>query len=277
MNTNTLHAIQKRELEILDEIIRICHKYNISFILIGGTCLGAIRHDGIIPWDDDIDIGMLRDEYEKFKNVCSYELNKQYYFQDMFTEKNCSLVFGKIRDRNSLIIEEYSKNVDIKKGIWVDIFPFDKVPNDKDVAKKEYKKISFLKSLLNVKCGYKLNNNGLDIIKYYIARFITIFLSTKNLKKKIYKKLIKYNTLKNGFSYIPYGGNHGLKELISNDMFQEKTLHTFEKRNLPIIKEYDKYLRQMYGDYMQYPPVEQRRSIHGVLRIIIDNKEYETE
>lgn len=275
MNINTLHAIQMREFEILDEIERICHKYDIPFILIGGTCLGAVRHNGIIPWDDDIDIGMLRKDYEKFKKVCLEELDNRYYFQDMFTEENCSLVFGKVRDHNSLIIEEYSKNVNIKKGIWVDIFPFDKVPNNDKIIWKEYKKISFLKSLLNVKCGYKLNNKGVDIIKYYLARFITLFLSKNKLKKKIYKELTKYNILKCDYSYLPYGGNHGLKELIRDDMFKNRVLHQFEEKAYPIVSEYDKYLTQMYGNYMMYPPLEQRVSIHGVLEIIIDNKKYE--
>lgn len=273
MNSKALKLIQKRELEILEEIDRICKKNDISYVLIGGSCLGAVRHNDMIPWDDDIDLGMTRDDFEKFKKVCVTDLKKQYYYQDMFTENNCSLVFGKIRDKNSLILEGYSMNVDINKGIWVDIFPYDRIPDDIKLARKINSKINFFKSLLNVKCGYRYSVKGKEKIEYWIARIVSAFIPKRFLKNKIYKLMLMYNEDKNNsYNYITYGG-FGLIEILPYDICSHTMNHKFGDREYPIPKEYEKYLTKLYGDYMKLPPKEQRENGHGVKKLVIDNEE----
>ena len=123
----TLKKLHIVEVEILDEIDRVCKKNNIEYFLIGGTLLGAIRHKGFIPWDDDLDVGMTRENYEKFINIAPNELDSKYYLDNFKTNTNCHLPFSKIRKNNTTMDEEATKNFNNHKGIFVDIFPFDKL------------------------------------------------------------------------------------------------------------------------------------------------------
>lgn len=272
MNKQALEAIQNREYQILKEIKRICEKNNIPYVLIGGSCLGAVRHQNFIPWDDDIDIGMTRNDFESFKRACQTDLKSQYYFQDLFSEENCSLVFGKIRDKNSLVIEGYSEKVNIQKGIWVDIFPYDKIPKDMKKARKINIRISFLKSLLNIKCGYRYSVKGKEIALFWIGYAVSLFMPKMYLKNRIYQLMTRYNEKAGEYSYMTYGG-FGIVEMLDEDICLNTTKHRFRDDDFPIPKDYKAYLTQLYGDYMQLPPESERENGHGIKKLVIDNKE----
>ena len=126
---NKLHSIQ---VEILDEIIRICDSNNLDYYLIGGTLLGAIRHKGFIPWDDDLDIAMPRDAYDKFISLCYSELSDDYILDSFKNNSGYWLPFIKIRKKNTIYEEKaISAKRNIPKGVWVDIFPLDNVKTQK--------------------------------------------------------------------------------------------------------------------------------------------------
>ena len=130
MKENRLRDLQSILLKMLNDITKICDENGIQYFLDGGTMLGAVRHHGFIPWDDDVDIAMRREDYEKFLNVCKTKLNQELYFlQNEQTEKNYIHAFTKIRLNGTHIIEEFSKNVDIHNGIFIDVFPYDNVPD----------------------------------------------------------------------------------------------------------------------------------------------------
>ena len=123
--------LQTAILMIAKEIVRLCDENNIPYFINGGTQLGAVRHKGFIPWDDDFDIGMRRADYEKFLKVCEEQLDhNKYFLQTEDTEKNYDFYFAKIQLKVTSIIEDFSKNVQIEHGIFVDIFPYDNIPDN---------------------------------------------------------------------------------------------------------------------------------------------------
>lgn len=268
MNEDQLKQIQNIELEILDEIMRICNKHKIPFIMMGGTCLGAIRHQGIIPWDDDIDLGMLRSDYDRFAFLCKTELSDNYFFQDFDTEKYCGFIFGKIRKNDTALVEEYSKNVKMNQGIWVDIFPFDYVSDDIAVHQKKYSKLLFFRNLLAIKQGFKVKKTDTRITKilYFLVKSFIWLIPRKVIINKLNQLMINQNEVPTN-TLFPYGCAWGLKERISTNLFFETINVEFNGRSVPVFKDYDTYLRNLYGDYMTPPPLEKRNSGHDVCHI----------
>lgn len=268
-NHTDLRKLQKVEKEILDLFAFICEKYHLSYFLVGGTCLGAIRHSGFIPWDDDIDVGMPRDDYEKFCDIVQKELGNQYFFQNFDTEENCGLVFGKIRKNNTTLSEPYSYKVNMHQGVWIDIFPFDYVNENDFIRKLNYYILLVWKNLYIVKCGY-LNPNPDSLaykIMYKICQFVVLFFSKKFLIQRIKNRMI---SKKKTSCVFPYGGAYPKKEMIPLNMIENLTPWDFEGSKFMVFKDYDTYLKQLYNDYMQFPPEDQRHGGHYIYEIKVD-------
>lgn len=260
MENNDLKILQQEIFKITKEVTKLCDKHNIKYFLIAGSLLGAVRHKGFIPWDDDMDIGMMRDDYEKFLKIAEKELPKPYFLQTMQNEKNCGLIFAKVRNENTETYETPSKHLNLRNGIWLDIFPFDSIPDDNKKAKFHFNKIRFLNFSLKTKIGYKYDQNTLYLkIRYYIIRFFTSFISINSLKNKISKEMIKYNHT-NCKRIINYGCVYSLeKEIQNKDIFNELILFNFENAKFFGPKNFNSYLMQMYGNYMKLPPKEKQK------------------
>lgn len=136
MDNETLRKLQLVELEIANEIKRVCVENNIKYFLESGTLLGAVRHGGFIPWDDDMDIGMMREEYEKFLKIAPEKLSSEFILQTWKNEKDYSLTFAKVRKSDTIFLEYEFKDSSMHNGIWVDIFPYDSVP-EKNITKSK--------------------------------------------------------------------------------------------------------------------------------------------
>lgn len=160
-NNNKLRKLQLTELEILKKVDQVCRQYQINYFLIAGTLLGAVRHKGFIPWDDDIDIGMLRSDYEKFIDICLHKqaLGKEYYLHCNESDEDYYLPFIKVKKNNTTFAEKCNENIDTHKGIFIDVFPYDNVP----------KPVSFLEKLQTFytvnDCEYYLRKNFGDYMK----------------------------------------------------------------------------------------------------------------
>ena len=141
LDNDELRKLQLTELELLIEFDRVCRKNHIRYTLTGGTLLGAVRHGGFIPWDDDADVSMLRVEYEKFRKACETDLGDSYYFQDMKNTHGYRWGYGKLRKRNTLFLREHQEHMPYMQGVFIDIFPLDGVPDN-----------YFLRSLKNFQC-----------------------------------------------------------------------------------------------------------------------------
>ena len=140
-NKNDIKSLQLICLEILKEIDRVCKKHNILYWLDSGSMLGAVRHNGFIPWDDDLDIAMFRDDYNRFLEIASKELKENYFLQTHQTDSEYPLFFAKVRRNNTFIDEKRYRRLNIHKGIYVDIFPVDKLGSNIKVAKKHCRKL----------------------------------------------------------------------------------------------------------------------------------------
>jgi lipopolysaccharide cholinephosphotransferase len=266
---NQLDKVHRVQLEIALEVKRICDLYNIKYFLIAGTLLGAVRHGGFIPWDDDMDIGMLREDYEKFISIAKTELSSKYVLQTWDEDINFGQPFAKIRKNGTRFVEKNSSKVEGHKGIYIDIFPFDNVPENLIARKVHSIKIYLLKRLILSKLGYEVWLDGGKIKKiiYKFLYFITKFISISKMKKFLEKEMKKYNTM-NTDLIVAIGGSYGYKrESIKREWIEDLTTIKFENIEFLCPKDFHSYLTHFYGDYMKPPPENKRYNRHGIIEI----------
>lgn len=267
----TLKKLHIVEVEILDEIDRVCKKNNIEYFLIGGTLLGAIRHKGFIPWDDDLDVGMTRENYEKFINIAPNELDSKYYLDNFKTNTNCYLPFSKIRKNNTTMDEKVTKNFNNHKGIFVDIFPFDKLKDKFSFFTKL--RVTIIRAIIETVFVKKKIYPTYKKCRYPFLSFILSMFSCNTLFKIQEKLCIKDNNKNNAKYYAGLVGSYAFRK----ECFLEKELFPlveveFEGKEYPAFKNYDSFLTSVYGDYMKLPPREQRVN-HSILKIDFENGE----
>lgn len=258
-----LRQLKIIELDMLDELARICDANEINYFLSGGTCLGAARHKGFIPWDDDIDVGMLREDYDRFAQACKTELKDGFVFQDMSTEPNCGLIFGKIRKKGTVYSETYSSHIAMSQGVWIDIFPYDRVSNNPTKRYKQHRHVSFLKNLYIVKCGYKFpqNKGVIQKVAYYAAKAICILIPQNWIIKKLNKAMRVHNRDNTCCYAIPFGGAYSVEiETETLTMLHNLAPIEFEGKQYKTFADWNSYLTKHYGNYMQLPPKEKRRA-----------------
>ena len=264
MNKNDLKKVHEIELEILDEIVRICDKNNLTYFLTYGTLLGAVRHKGFIPWDDDLDIGMPREDYEKFLECCKNELSNKFLLDNKDTNKKYYLNFTKIRKIGTVMEQDFQINYNGPKGIWIDIFPYDDAIYNKGKVEANKKKIKLIFSILHYKSGFFLGNKLLWIKK--ILGFIAKPINNKmlleyqdRLMKKDYKKNCEY--------IISYASEYGVsRELVLKQKYFPVKKIEFEGKKYSAPNCYKDILINIYGDYMKLPPKEERRT-HNPVRL----------
>ena len=260
MEKLNLDDIKKIQLSILIDINNFCKKNRINYSITGGTLIGAIRHKGFIPWDDDIDIAMTRDNYDRF---CKEYRGQKY---QLITNKinNYGYMFAKVCDPSTAVVEKHAKRVE-ELGVYVDIFPIDYLDNDYKHSLNKVKSINFLKYLLvawNWKHFYlNKNKKWFRQIPRFFFFLLSRFVSKDSLVKRINKKL-KKNHLENGDYSACYFGSYGSKEINKSYIFSEYIEVEFEGYHVMCFKHYDSFLTNIYGDYMALPPVEKRITHH---------------
>ena len=256
--------LQLIELDIFKSFLMVCKKLDLKYFLAGGTLLGAIRHNGFIPWDDDIDVIMPREDYEKFLEKGQALLEKKYFIQNYKTDPEFVLNFTKIRNSETTFIEKTSKNRNINHGIYIDIFPLDGFPR---------KKLDYIKTkIFDTLYGYQVDKYFFyeekikeNFFKHIAKKIFSDMLYRKkslreiqDKKEKMYKKY-KYTDSE---KIISYCGMYGKKEIMPKKYFGEGKKVFFEGMEVIAPQEYDLYLKQFYGDYMKLPPKEQQVTHH---------------
>ncbi|MDZ5040774.1 LicD family protein [Clostridium perfringens] len=273
MDLRELRKLQLKELEILNVIKDICYRNNIKFSLYAGSALGAVRHKGFIPWDDDIDIAMSRKDYIKFKEICKNQLPEKYFLQDYHTDKNFTQTFCKIRDNDTTFIEAGTENLKMNRGIFVDIFPFDTVPKS-----KLKKKLQFIYGSLFLLLARGVSTKKEGILNYIVS-YLVLLIIPRNLYYRLMcileNKISKYK--EESHLYLIEGSVFsGLKLFHEGNLFEDIIEIKFENTKMPIFKNYDKYLTSQYGDYMELPPKHERIFKHNPVICDVDKsyKEY---
>lgn len=244
--------IQNVLLEIMKELHDFCLANNIKYYLDAGSVLGAVRHNGFIPWDDDMDIMMFREDYDKFISL-AHKLPEHLYLQNPSNEKNCHFMYSKVRKKGTLIDEIYSKDLDYPKGFFVDIFPIDYVKKINLWFKFKMKLLYFFKKVYlyrtakNVK-GFK------KIISYLFPKKVCCYFANKMV---ISNK--KYDLCNDSFSTY-----HWKKQVRKVSDLGDGILFPFEKYEFYIPSNYLDYLVQLYGDWKKLPPEEKRGDNHSI-------------
>ncbi len=264
-----LRKVQLLQLDMLKEVKRICDKHAIKYFLTGGTLLGAVRHGGFIPWDDDLDVGMLMKDYDRFLNIVDEEIAPQYFIQNWHKEEHYSYPFSKIMLKDTVWLEKVCDKVNISHGVYIDIFCFDALPDDPTIRERIYKKHQFYRQLLLAKNHYNANSykRGYKRILFKMTGWISYFCSNKVIKEK-YSKLIRSGEKWPSSEYYPFGSPYSYKKSIMKKEWADKLAPIpFEDDEFLATEYFKQYLTHVYGDYMTPPPEDKRSNYHNIVRI----------
>ncbi len=262
MDAINLKKLQIAQLEIMDEIHRICEKNDIKYYMIGGTALGAVRHKGFIPWDIDIDIAMDRKNYDRFKEVCNTDLNPRFIYRDYINTERIKHGHALVCIKNSLLvtrIDKYNPNEE-KLEIYLDIFPLDNAPADEKLQKSQAKKILRLKNQRFKKLALCYDNN---LIKNYIKKIISKMLfwtSAYKINAKLDQVMRKYNNSKSGYICSMASHFSYKKQCMPIEVYGTPKLMDFEDKKYYAPEQVEDYLTRIYGDYMKLPPESERQN-----------------
>lgn len=269
MNKYDVNHLHKVILLITDEIDRICRNNGINYSMYGGTLIGAVRHGGFIPWDDDFDIAMLREDYDRFCQICSNGLDARFDIVSIDNSDNYGYNFIKITLKGTKVLQgKYRKRRNVYSEIGVDIFPIDNVP-DSGIKKciHQFKNYFLIKLLEERFDG--LSDDDVNIVKivvYHIFGVLNKIIPACFLKRNLVENSIKYakTETENVTSLASHYGYD--REMLPRKIFGEYVELDFEGRKYRAIQDYDVFLKNVYGDYMQLPPVEERVT-HGFTEI----------
>lgn len=265
---DTLHQL---ELKIALEIKRVCQTHGIKFFLIGGSLLGAVRHKGFVPWDDDMDVAMPREDYERFVKAFPATADMDTFFlQNWNTEPEFGLPFSKVMLRGTAFEEHSSSALGLTRGIFVDVFPLDKMTANPDDLERSARRLDKLVKLYKFGRGYlptKPNNRK----QHVMARVIGLagcIIPKKVLQDRIIREATRFNSDDRAENVALLAGTgNQLRLLFSLEAIQTTVDTPFESETMPIPAGYDTVLKRQFGDYMTPPPPDQRGMKHFPERV----------
>lgn len=267
----TLRKLQLIELDILDKFVQICEKHKLTYFLAYGTLLGAIRHQGFIPWDDDVDVGMPREDYEKFIGICRNKQPEGYFLQENRTYAKYWHIYAKFRKDNTQKIETNPPAFlpNEHRGINIDIFPYDVASSNQFIQKIKHFLLEKIRFLLFEKRGYRSSGAKFYIfLKQFIARIIPF-----SILHGFSHTIMTFNLGKSD-NIISWGSTEGCKkETFPRNVILPITKAYFEGRMFAVPNNSHVYLEQMYGNYMQPPPVSERNIYDETIVFDIEKNE----
>lgn len=258
MSGSDLRRHQAVLLELLTEFDRICVKHGIGYVLFAGSALGAVRHQGFIPWDDDLDVAMLRADYQRFLQLAPTELGEQYFLQGEFSA-HWPMFFSKLRKNGTACMERFvPKDEKMHQGIYMDIFPVDNLSDSAFVRKLQFaaSKVVIAKGL--DRRGYLTDSRGKKIFMA-LCRLVPMGLvrGIARLQKKENTRAVH--------TFFGAASRYE-KNVFPREWFQQRTMAGFEGKTVPISAHSHAMLERIYGDYMTLPPEQERRcKVHGVI------------
>lgn len=268
-NIEKLHAVN---MEIMKKIVDICDANGLLYYALGGTMLGAIRHKGFIPWDDDIDLGMPRKDYELFLQIAPELLGKSFKVTNYKTDSDYHYYITRVQDINTKVVETRYEHEGNFSHVSVDIFPIDGSPNNRVLRRIFYFRILSHRAMMSL--HYK---NGIDpdrkrgVLEKFLLAFMKMLPTDKmfnayNQKNIIDRILKRYDMWKSVVSGNIMGAYRTV-EMVPTEWYGKDTFYQFEDMQIRGLREFDKYLSHLYGDYMRIPSENERKIHYKIIEI----------
>ncbi|MBK2403285.1 LicD family protein [Erysipelothrix rhusiopathiae] len=272
-----MNELQREDYNILVWVKAFCEREKINYFLYAGTLLGAIRHQGFIPWDDDVDIAMEREDFERFDTLMAKELdhNSPYRYQSRIKDKYLAIEYSKVRSDVLKIKETVSKTQKGYEGAWVDIFPMDRVPDDETLRREQFEQVNKYTRLLRIFLLVQEteNDKGVKLIVKKTMQFLNEKLYKINvfipiLMKKRYKAMTKYKDVDTTYigdlSYLYFENYDQFNATLIDRKYIENPVEVlFEDEMFKVPTDSDAVLTRAFGDYMTLPKEEDRK-IHRI-------------
>lgn len=265
-----IDRIHQVELGNLEQFTTLCRELNLPYFLMGGSLLGAIRHQGFIPWDDDVDVGLLRPDYDQLLAAAPVRLaHSAYFLQTPTTDPYYGLSYAKLLDRRTYIEEKNNVN-SARKGVFIDIFPLDRIPTETALQREQLAKFQWLNTRILLQLRYHLVSTPLQKLQPsldadQLADVHALKLERDAVMTK-YQDRSELTQVKNLASQYSYN-----KEVFSLKQVSELTTVPFEHLSVQVPADYATILTNMYGDYQALPPKGQRTEKH-LEKLIMDNQ-----
>ena len=256
-----MNELQKIEFDILRECIRIMDAHDLRYYLVCGSALGAVKYGGFIPWDDDMDIGLFREDYERFCEIAPRELPEYYFLQNYQTDPAFPAIFSKVRDSRTTYIEKSASELEICHGVYIDVFPLDGYPESKSEARRlERKKKLYTLSLASAFC---ISESYSAKAKLFFKAERALGLHKRTAKTVAsYEKLIAKYPTDSSRLICNHGNWQGRLEYAPREQYGNGAWASFEGLPVRIPERFDEYLTQKYGDWRADLPEEKKVGHH---------------
>lgn len=254
----TLKHLQQVDMIILKYFIDVCEENNLNYFMYGGSLIGTVRHQGYVPWDDDIDVIMFRDDFEKLNKIFEKDIDERFRFFNVLNEETYHYTWGRLTLKNTIFREWWGNQVDYTPNIFIDIFILDNIPKNRFKRSIHRWKCYFLNMLTNYSIIKFENDSKLkEIIQhtvYYMMKILPI--STSSIKRSCVNEFTKYQ-YENCEEVCDFPSSYIMPVTFKSDWLPLKKAK-FEDIEVSIPNNYDKILKLEYGDYMELPPEESR-------------------
>ena len=267
-----MELLHKVDMDIVKQVVSICDAHGLKYYMLGGTMLGAIRHKGFIPWDDDIDLGMPREDYETFLEIAEKELPDYFRVVNYRNDPNYQYYITRVQDTQTRVVEERIGNDSKYTCASIDIFPIDGTPNNPIARKIYFFRVLYHRALMSLcykdSIDRKRKRSAKEKLLLWVMERIPVEKLTTPYKQKCkIDKLLRSQKVE-GAKYIGnIMGAYRTREIVPADFYGEGAYYPFEDMQLRGMAKADAYLTFTYGDYMQLPPEDQRKTHFRILEI----------
>ena len=253
------------QIDLIKEFDRICRKYDLKWYPFFGTLLGCVRHNGYIPWDDDVDVVMPRKDFDKFVNICKKEIREPYFLQTTLSDEQCYMMWVSLRNSNTTGNRRSCLNKKQNNGIAIDIIPLDGCENKGRI----YKRNRRLLQIITVLCNTYVNEINTTTLAVILRKFLRLFPIDY---KKVYLWAERQNRkyIWDDYEYVTFRALAPLPPkaesvMYRKDDFKDTVMMPFEYISIPVPIGYDRILKTTYGDYMKFPPIDKREGKHDII------------
>lgn len=262
-NSDILRRLHAELMDVMREVIRVCDVAGIPYFIQGGTAIGAHFFDDIVPWDDDIDLGMTRENYERFLREAPALLAKDYHLQEFTTEPDTPFYFAKVRKCGTRFVESEWVGLPIEDGIYIDIFPYDRIPDNRSLERKQRSRVRFWVNCFTAKSVWLWRwfgraNNGVVMPKSLLScaaiRLVTAFMSKEQIYNRLHCEFTRYNdTQASRYNIVRMP-----KDMISVQAIENPERRKFGDMEVWAPSDLETYLRNHYGDIQKWLPEDKR-------------------